>query len=313
MQFAASPYLLSDAERWSMVAASATLGLAVAGLAWCAGCLLLRPRPRPEEVSRFEVERCERLRARSLLFRWLGPLIDKLAHREEALCPARLAKLQRSLLLAGMPLPWVAGELLAVKRIEGLLVGLLVAACGMLAFGIAGGLILGPAAAWGYPRLTLGSIAARGRRRIKAITRRLPYAVDLIALLMEAGSGFQESLAVVVREGKGTPLGEEFGEILRQIALGRIRRDALEALRNRLADDGVSELCLAVIKGEELGTPLTQILRNQAKQMLTRHSIRIEREAAEAQVLIVFPGMIVMLACLLIVLAPFVLSALYGA
>ena len=68
------------------------------------------------------------------------------------------------------------------------------------------------------------------------IRNRLPFAVDLIALTMEAGGGFQECLATAVAEnGKDHPLTEEFAEVLRQISLGRPRNEALQSLDDRLA------------------------------------------------------------------------------
>ena len=65
----------------------------------------------------------------------------------------------------------------------------------------------------------------------------------------------------------------------------------------------------AINKGEELGTPLSAILREQAEQMRLKRSQRGEKAAAEAEVNIVFPGMVLMIACLLIVIAPIILPA----
>jgi pilus assembly protein TadC len=132
----------------------------------------------------------------------------------------------------------------------------------------------------------------------------------LIALTMEAGGGFQECLQTAVNEnGSSHPLTEELTEVLRQISLGRPRQEALKALQERLQDDDINEMVFAINKGEELGTPLSAILRDQAEQMRLKRSQRGEKAAAEAQVNIVFPGMVVMIACLLVVIAPIVLPA----
>ena len=55
----------------------------------------------------------------------------------------------------------------------------------------------------------------------------LPFAVDLIALTMEAGGGFQECLQTAVEENGDHPLTDELAEVLRQISLGRPRHEAL--------------------------------------------------------------------------------------
>jgi len=135
--------------------------------------------------------------------------------------------------------------------------------------------------------------------------------LDLIALTMEAGASFIESMTIAAKENQNHPLGQQLAEVLRDMSVGRTRKEALEDLQDRLGDENVTEITSAIIKGEELGTPLSQILRSQADQMRLKRSQWAEKAAAEAQVNIVFPGMIVMIACLIIVLAPFVLGPLF--
>jgi tight adherence protein C len=139
---------------------------------------------------------------------------------------------------------------------------------------------------------------------------RLPFAVDQIALMMQAGAEFEGSLQTVVRDNADHPLGAEMGEVLRQVSLGRPRGQALEDLRRRLDDKDVSELVFAINKGQELGTPLSVILREQADQMRLKRSQWGERAAQEAQVQMVFPGMLVMVACLIVIIAPILLPAI---
>ena len=133
--------------------------------------------------------------------------------------------------------------------------------------------------------------------------------MDLIALTMEAGGGFQECLRTAVKENGDHPLTDEMAEVLRQISLGRPRNEALSGMQERLQDEDINELVFAINKGEELGTPLSSILRDQAEQMRLKRSQRGEKAAGEAEVNILFPGMVLMLACLLVVIAPIVLPA----
>jgi tight adherence protein C len=140
--------------------------------------------------------------------------------------------------------------------------------------------------------------------------RRLPFAVDLMALMMEAGAGFQDALRTAVTENSKHPLGEELSLVLRQSDLGEQRSKALESFQQRIADPDVRELVAAINRGEELGTPLSSILRTQADQMRLKRSQWGEKAAAEAQVSMTFPSMLIMIACLLLVLGPFVLPAI---
>jgi tight adherence protein C len=129
---------------------------------------------------------------------------------------------------------------------------------------------------------------------------------------MEAGGGFQECLQTAVSENGDHPLTDELAEVLRQISLGRPRHEALQAMQDRLQDDDVKEMVFAINKGEELGTPLSAILRDQAEQMRLKRSQRGEKAAAEAEVKIIFPGMVLMIACLIVVIAPIVLTAIFA-
>jgi len=237
----------------------------------------------------------------------LGSIIDEIAAILARRQPTAMAELQRNLIAVRETLPWRPEEFLAAKWIEGATAGfvlfliLWLAGWGKVAF------VLGVGVAVIYGVLTPRTIRDRAKRRLARIRVRLPFAVDLIALMMEAGGGFQECLQTAVIENGDHPLTEELAEVLRQIALGRPRQEALRALQDRLQDDDINELVFAINKGEELGTPLSTILRDQADQMRLKRSQRGEKAAAEAQVNIVFPGMVVMIACLLVVIAPIVM------
>jgi tight adherence protein C len=302
--------IASAADSLPLAAASAAAGAAVAALAALALRVMFDPRVDPAGASTFERDRRAKLRAGSSGYRLLEPLVDALAPWSRS---QRTAALGHDLALSVDPLPWEPAEYVALKTLEAILAGLAGAAFGFLLFGDPiGAALAGLAAAWGYRALMIHAVADKARRRLNAFKRRLPYAVDLLALLMESGAGFQEALAVVVRENRGSPLGEEFATVIREVSLGKTRREALESLRRRLEDDEVYELIFAITKGEELGTPLSYVLRAQAGRMLLKHSQWIEKKSAEAQVMIVFPGMIIMVACMLIITAPFLLSALYN-
>jgi tight adherence protein C len=67
----------------------------------------------------------------------------------------------------------------------------------------------------------------------------------------------------------------------------------------------------AIIEGEALGTPLADTMRTQAEQIRLKRSQWAEKAAEESKVALVFPAMIIMVACLAIVVAPFILGALY--
>lgn len=287
--------------------ASAVVALAVGWFSWQMARIVTYPRNLLGDSHPFERQRRDEIRAGSKIYRWFEPVIEEIAtfigRRERD----SMTTLQRALVAGSEKLPWRPQEFVAAKWIEAVLAGVVVFAL----FWLIGWTKTGIGAAIGvtilYGLMTPKSVKDRAKKRLARIRIRLPFAVDLIALTMEAGGGFQECLQTAVSENGDHPLTDELAEVLRQISLGRPRHEALRAMQDRLHDEDVNEMVFAINKGEELGTPLSAILREQAEQMRLKRSQRGEKAAAEAQVSIVFPGMVLMIACLLVVIAPIML------
>jgi tight adherence protein C len=290
------------------VLASILVALAIGYTCWQILTILKYPRERLGDAHPFERQRREELRAGNFVYRWFEPLIDEIAAMIARIRADAMVVLQRHLIVAREKLPWRPEEFCAVKWLEGVLIGGMLFVFLWLFGWPTTAAVFGVGVGIGYGLLMPKAVRDQAKKRLSRIRTRLPFAVDLIALTMEAGGGFQECLQTAVAENGAThPLTDELAEVLRQISLGRPRRDALLSLQDRLHDDDINELVFAINKGEELGTPLSAILREQAEQMRLKRSQRGEKAAAEAQVNIVFPGMIVMIACLLVVIAPIVL------
>lgn len=256
----------------------------------------------------FEETRRAELRASSSTYRNMEPLVDELT----AFFPNNYAadQLAHHMKLSSDFPQWTPAEFMAAKTIEGALVFLgifvLLFPFGFpfLAFGLAA------VTGFTYPAMARRSVISTAQQRLRKVKLRLPFAIDQVSLMMEAGAGFEDSLRTVVADNPEHPLSVEFSEVVRQMALGRPRGQALTGLRDRMADDDISEIVFAIIKGEELGTPLSNILREQANQMRLKRSQWGEKAASEAEVQMVFPGMITMIACLLVIVAPILLPVL---
>lgn len=302
--------------------ASGLMGLAALCLTWVV-LTFARPLAAAAPASgSFEHLRRRRLRDGSWLYRTAEAVVDYIAARDRQradlraaqpnAAPGRLDRVRQALVTAGEKLPWLPEEYVACRRIEGYVAGLLVVLLGWQLFdSFIAGLLVGGFVTLAFPEVAIWSLQGRALRRRRLLLERLPFALDLMALMMEAGGNFPECLAAAVNENANHPLGEELAEVLREVSLGRTRKDALAGLKQRMQDDDVAELVFALVKGDELGTPLAQTLRTQATQMLLKRAQTVEKESAEAQVMIVFPGMVIMVACLLIIIAPFLLQALY--
>jgi tight adherence protein C len=301
---------MNDSLPWILLG-SLLWGAALGTLAEMLLAIATQPRRVDPELGRFEEARRARLRAKSWTYRVFEPWVDELAAATGAGPDARQRRVAGYLAGSGDAAPWKPAEFCAVALIE----SGVAAAVAALFGGILGGKMLAFVFAlptfFLYRSSYLAALKKQYQRRAKAIKRALAGAVDLLALMMEVGGGFQEGLTTVARRMAGSPLGEELQRVLNDIGAGRPQKEALRDMAERVADDDVSELVFAVVQGQELGTPLAAIFRNQADQMRQKRSLWAERAAAEAQVTIVFPAMVIMLACLIIVAAPFILVALH--
>ena len=96
--------------------------------------------------------------------------------------------------------------------------------------------------------------------------------------------------------------------MLADMNLGKTRIEAFQAMRDRLADDEITSIIGSIIQGEHLGTPLARIFRTQADVLRIKRTQRAESIAGEAGVNMLLPGVLVMVATVLIILGPFVLN-----
>ncbi len=137
-----------------------------------------------------------------------------------------------------------------------------------------------------FPLMSLSGVI---KKRQKQLIKGLPYSIDLLSLSMEAGLDFTTALQRIVDRQRGNAIAQEFGEMLRQVKLGRTRREALKdlAARNQLED--ITSFCNSLIQADELGTPIGPVLQTQAEMMRFKRFQRAEELAGKAPVKILFP------------------------
>jgi tight adherence protein C len=128
----------------------------------------------------------------------------------------------------------------------------------------------------------------RVRHRQKEILKTLPDAFDLITTCVEAGLGLEAALARVAEKTPGS-FGEELHMMLREVALGKLRREALKELGDRVALPDLSTFINAVIQAESMGTSIAAVLRVQADQMRMKRRQRAEQQAQAAPIKMMFP------------------------
>ncbi|MBP85867.1 MAG: hypothetical protein CMJ64_03980 [Planctomycetaceae bacterium] len=302
------PYLLAESDPFALAGCFA-IGLFTALSAWWLIAALTTEDVEQDAEWRYDVSRLNALRRLDPVFRLFQPVIQFFAKLNRAAFRQQLPEIYREIQAAGLPRFWLPEEYLG--RCE--LLALCMAPAyiyGCLTFmgmaGLVSALMLTIVTAW----LLRRNLTRQAERRLVMIKRRLPFFLDLLTLLMEAGASFLDSLKQGVREFEGHPISVEFGRVLTDMNMGKARTEAFENLRQRLNDDEMGSIVGSIIQSEELGTPLSNIFRTQSDLLRVKRSQRAETIAGEAGVNMLLPGVLVMAAAVLIILGPFALNYL---
>jgi tight adherence protein C len=147
-------------------------------------------------------------------------------------------------------------------------------------------------------------VGSRARKRRESIKAQLPDALDLLAVSVEAGLGFDGAISKLTDNMDG-PLTEEFGLTLNEIRIGESRQDALKKLSERTDTPEVSGFVRAIIQADQLGISLGRILRVQATDSRLRRQAAAEEKAMKAPIKMLFPTvMFIFPAMFLVILGP---------
>jgi tight adherence protein C len=127
------------------------------------------------------------------------------------------------------------------------------------------------------------------RKKGRHIRQAMPEALDLLALVLQAGLDFQVALQHYVDRGTPGPLRDELAKLQTEIRVGAGRVQALRHLMERHQEPSLREMAKSVIQGLELGASLAPVLRAQAQALRYRQSCDAEKAAAQAPLKLLFP------------------------
>jgi tight adherence protein C len=220
--------------------------------------------------------------------RVLIPIMQRLSTRANSILPSSITeRLELSITRAGLKIKpgqfiVIVSILTGVVPILGVLymtaLGasfkmLLIVFGALIGFGIYG------------PRIWL---MGRIKRRQKEIWRSLPDAFDLITASVEAGLGIDAAFTRVLDKVKG-PFAEELGRTMREITVGRSRREAFLDMSNRTGVEELRSLINAIIQAEVMGISIGGVIRVQTGVIRTKRRQRAEEQAFKAPIKMVFP------------------------
>ncbi|MBF6599662.1 MAG: type II secretion system F family protein [Dehalococcoidia bacterium] len=240
--------------------------------------------------------------ARPFSARVLLPALHGVARGFGSLLPKSLLNgVEKKLVIAGEPMN-MSGFLTMVTVATGSSVGfgliILVAAGSAISIKTIG--IVAVIGLIGF-YLPFWIVNSRARQRQASILKKLPDAFDLITTCVEAGLGLDAALSRVAEKVEG-PFAQELARSLRDIALGKSRRDALKELGERTAVADLVQFTNAVVQAEAMGSSIGTVLRVQADQLRVRRRQRAEEAAYKAPVKMLFPLVLFIFPTLFIVI-----------
>jgi tight adherence protein C len=218
---------------------------------------------------------------------WLRRLVDE-------------ARVERQLTYAGRCYGLTAHELYGIQlyyMLIGLLVGGLYGLL-QLPFEIVPLIVLPLVGFWG-PR---GWLRHATRQRQQAITLALPDLLDMLAVCIAAGQGFEQALRLLVDHGEG-PLYEEIRRVLDEQTVGEPHTGAFRRLAERNSSEPLRRFVDALLQSEALGTSIAATLEQQAEDMrvFRRHQARTRGAQAATKIsLVVVVAVVPSVMCLMV-------------
>ncbi|HEY3181589.1 MAG TPA: type II secretion system F family protein [Gaiellaceae bacterium] len=150
------------------------------------------------------------------------------------------------------------------------------------------------------------TLRTRGRR--EGIKAELPDALDLLAVSVEAGLGFDGAVTKLTEYMDGA-LVEEFAQTLGEIRIGESRHEAMKKMAERVATPEIASFVRSVVQADQLGISLGRILRVQAADSRLRRQAAAEEKAMKAPIKMLFPTVLFIFpAMFLVILGPALLN-----
>jgi tight adherence protein C len=231
------------------------------------------------------------------------PIAEQIAEFTQSLTPEEtIQKTQRQIELAGSPsgitpgVIWVL-RFVAMFAMAGVLF-LVLLLTGQRTLFVIIGLLGGGLFGFMMPPMYLKS---KIDRRQEDIIKQLPDALDLMSICVQAGLGFDQAMQRVSEKWDGE-IALAFGRVVREIALGKTRREALRSMSESIDVPDVTTFTGAIIQADQLGVSIAKVLKIQADQLRIKRRQRAQEKAQQAPIKMIFPMVIFIFPTIYIVL-----------
>ena len=243
--------------------------------------------------------------------RVIVPVLNRIGEISARFTPQKaIQDTARKMELAGNPWPIDAATFLAIRFVLG------VVFCALMIWTFAGSaawstsdkaMFIGGGTIGGFwlPQIML---TTRVTRRQKEIRKAMPDALDLLTICVEAGLGFDAAMSKVAEKWENE-LSLAFARTIREIQLGKVRREALKDMSDRLGLPEMTSFVAAIIQSEQLGVSMAKVLRIQSDQMRVKRRQFAEEEAHKAPIKMIIPmALLIFPSILIIILTPAVIQ-----
>ncbi len=144
-------------------------------------------------------------------------------------------------------------------------------------------------------------LSSRIKRRQAIIIKAMPDALDLLTVCVEAGLGFDQAMSKVSEKWENE-LSLAFERVIQEVRLGKLRREALRDMADRMDIADMTSFVAAIIQADQLGVSMGKVLRIQSDQMRVKRRQRAEKKAHEAPVKMLIPMVFLIFPSIYIVL-----------
>lgn len=261
-----------------------------------------------EFIQRGDVKSLEEIElSQPFAERVIIPLVNRIGEFSTRFTPQKaIQDTARKLELAGNPWPVDAPTLLAIRFILAVVFGGFLTAVVLISppsnpsdnFMYIGGATF---AGFYIPHLMLTSKITRRQTEIR---KAMPDALDLLTICVEAGLGFDAAMSKVSEKWENE-LSLAFARAIREVQLGKVRREALKNMSDRLGIPEMTSFVAAIIQSEQLGVSMAKVLRIQSDQMRMKRRQRGEEEAHKAPIKMIIPmALLIFPSIMIIILTP---------
>lgn len=145
-------------------------------------------------------------------------------------------------------------------------------------------------------------------KRKEQIELALPDMLDQMSIAVQAGLGFDAAMLHTVKQNNSV-VAQEMMRTMKDIQVGRSRREAYEDLIDRAGSPQLRRFIRAVLQADTYGVPLGTVLHTQAIDMRRIRRQRAEQQAMKVPTKVIFPLILfIMPAMFIVILGPSVIN-----